>query len=228
MSPTCLRGHKPGADPSRHSPFQANQSTAALDGPCARPSDTHPTCLPLRRASPQSPCPARTRATTAPMHSLCACRTRCCSTRLHWRRRRRGRIWLRCDHLSPRNRAQCPCRDVGCRRFGRRKRKADAVGTTAVPFIVLHIEGSAGGDELLDHGRVAVRRGPDERSAPAEKSVAGLNGVRPMQSAQWPYPSLFCTSRAAPAAMSSSTTGVWPFIAAEMSAVSLPRCQLPG
>jgi hypothetical protein len=39
---------------------------------------------------------------------------------------------------------------------------------------------------------------------------------------------LFCTSRAAPAAMSSSTTGVWPFIAAEMSAVSLPRCQLPG
>jgi hypothetical protein len=40
----------------------------------------------------------------------------------------------------------------------------------AVPFIVLHIEGSAGGDELLDHRRVAVHRGRDERSVPAEKS----------------------------------------------------------
>ena len=189
-SPTASRGHKPGADPNRHSPLQADQPTAALDGPCARPSDTHPTCLPPRRASPQSPCPACTRATTAPMHSLCACRTRCCSTRLDRRRRRRERIWLRCDHCTPRNRAPCPCGDVGCRRFGRRTRKADAVGTTAVPVVVLHIEGSAGGDELLDHERLALRRGQDERGDPAEKSVAALNSVRPMYSAQRPYPSL--------------------------------------
>jgi hypothetical protein len=187
-SPTASRGHKPGADPSRHSPLQADQSTAALDGPCARPSDTHPTCLPPWRASPQSPCPARTRATTAPMHCLCACRTRCCSTRLHWRRRRRGRIWLRRAHRSPRHRAQCPCRDVGCRRFGRRTRKADAVGTTALPVVVLDIESGTGGDELLDHSCVALRRGRDERGVPAEKSAAAFNSVRPMQSAQRPYP----------------------------------------
>ena len=168
-SPTASRGHKPGAAPSRHSPT-ADQSIAAVDEPCALPPHTLPTCLPLRRARPQSPCPARTRATTAPVHGLCACRTRCCSTRLHRRRRRRERLWLRCDHRSPRNRAQCPCRDVGCRRFGRRKRNAVAVGTTAVPFAVLDIESGAGGDELLDHGRVAVCRGPDERSGPAEKS----------------------------------------------------------
>jgi hypothetical protein len=96
----------------------------------------------------------------------------------------------------------------------------------AVPFIVLHIEGSAGGDELLDHGRVAVHRGRDERSVPAEVSAAGLNSVRPMQSAQWPYPSFFWTSRAAPAPMSCSTMSVWPQDAAKMSAVSLPRNQL--
>jgi hypothetical protein len=226
-SPTASRGRKPGADPSRHSPFQADQPTAALDGPCARPSDTHPTCLPPRRASPQSPCPARTRATTAPMHSLCACRTRSCSTRLDRRRRRRERICLRCDHCTPRNRAPCPCGDVGCRRFGRRTRKADAVGTTAVPFVVLDIESDAGGDELLDHEREAVRRGRDERSVPAEKSVTALNSVRPMQSAQRPYPSLFWTSSPTPAAMSCSTTGVWPSNAAKMRAVSLPRSQLP-
>ena len=103
----------------------------------------------------------------------------------------------------------------------------DAVGTTAVPFVALDIESGAGGDELLDHGRVALRRGQDERSAPADKSVATLNGVRPMQSAQRPYPSLSWTSRAAPAAMSCSTTSVWPFDAAQMRAVSLPRSQLP-
>ncbi len=98
----------------------------------------------------------------------------------------------------------------------------------AVPFVVLDIEGSAGGDELLDHERVAVHRGQDERSVPAEKSVAALNGVRPMLSAQRPYPSLSWTSSPAPAAMSCSTTGVWPFNAAQMSAVLLPRNQLPG
>ena len=103
-----------------------------------------------------------------------------------------------------------------------------AVGTTAVPFIVLHIESGAGGDELLDHERVDPRRGTDKRSAPAEMSVATLNGVWPMQSAQWPYPSLPWTSSPAPAAMSCSTTGVWPFIAAKMSAVLLPRSLLPG
>jgi hypothetical protein len=181
------RGHKLGAAPSRHSPT-ADQSIAALDEPYALPPHTLPTCLPHRRARPQSPCPARTRATTTPMHSLCACRTRCCWTRLHRRRRRRAQKWLRCDHRSPRNRAPCPCRDVGCRRFGRRKRNADAVGTTAVPFVVLDIESSAGGDELLDHGRAAPRRSQDERSDPAKKSVAALNSVRPRQSAQWPYP----------------------------------------
>ena len=85
----------------------------------------------------------------------------------------------------------------------------------------------AGGDELLDHACVALRRGRDERSGPAEKSVAALNGVRPMQSAQRPYPSLFWISSLAPAAMSCSTTGVWLFDAAKMSAVSLPRSQLP-
>ena len=58
----------------------------------------------------------------------------------------------------------------------------------ALPFVVLDIESGAGGDELLDHGRVAPRRGQDERSVPAEMSVAGLNGVQPMQSAQRPYP----------------------------------------
>jgi hypothetical protein len=33
----------------------------------------------------------------------------------------------------------------------------------------LDFEGGAGGDELLDHERVALNRGPDERSIPAEK-----------------------------------------------------------
>ena len=99
----------------------------------------------------------------------------------------------------------------------------DAVGTTALPVVVLDIVSRAGGDELLDHERVALRRGTDERSVPAEKSVAALNSVRPMQSAQGPYPSLFWTSSLAPAAMSCSTTGVWPFHAAKMSAVFLPR-----
>ena len=59
-------------------------------------------------------------------------------------------------------------------------------------MIVLDIESRAGGDELLDHERVALQRGPDERSVPAGKSVAGLKSVRPMQSAsqsdQGPYP----------------------------------------
>jgi hypothetical protein len=102
-----------------------------------------------------------------------------------------------------------------------------AVGTTALPFAVMDVEGSAGGDELLDHEPVALRRGPDERGVPAKKSVAALNSVRPMKSAQRPYPTLFWTSSPTPAAMSCSTTGVRPFIAAEMSAVSLPRSQLP-
>ncbi len=91
----------------------------------------------------------------------------------------------------------------------------------------MEIESGAGGDELLDHRRVALRRGQDERGVPAENSVAGLNSVRPMQSAQRPYPSLFWTSSLAPAAMSCSTMSVWPFDAAQMSAVFLPRCQLP-
>jgi hypothetical protein len=45
----------------------------------------------------------------------------------------------------------------------------------------LDIESRAGGDELLDHERVALHRGQDERSQPAEKSGAGLSSVRPMQ-----------------------------------------------
>ena len=97
----------------------------------------------------------------------------------------------------------------------------DAVGTTALPVVVLDIESGAGSDELLDHGRVALPRGQDERSVPAENSAAGLNGVRPMQSAQRPYPSLVLTSSPAPAAMSCSTMSVWPFEAAEMRAVVL-------
>ena len=97
----------------------------------------------------------------------------------------------------------------------------------AAPFVALDVESGAGRDELLDHERVAPTRGRDERSVPAEKSVAALNGVRPMLSAQRPYPSLSWTSSPAPAAMSCSTTGVWPHDAAKMSAVSLPRCQLP-
>jgi hypothetical protein len=100
----------------------------------------------------------------------------------------------------------------------------------AVPVAVLDIEGSAGGDELLDHRRVAFHRCQDERSAPAKKSVAALNSVWPMQSLQsahGPYPSLFWTSSPAPAAMNCSTTGVWPSDAAKMSAVTLPRSQLP-
>jgi hypothetical protein len=92
----------------------------------------------------------------------------------------------------------------------------------------LDIEGGAGGDELLDHERVALHRGPDERSEPAKMSVAGLSSVRPIQSAHGPYPSLSSTSRAAPAAMSCSTTSGWPLNAAKMSAVSLPRSQLPS
>jgi hypothetical protein len=96
----------------------------------------------------------------------------------------------------------------------------------AVPVVVSDIEGSAGGDELLDHERLALRRGQDERGVPADKSVAALNDVRPMQSAQRPYPSLPWTSSPAPAAMSCSTTSVWPFDAAQMSAVTLPRSQL--
>jgi hypothetical protein len=66
-----------------------------------------------------------------------------------------------------------------------------AVGTTALPFAVMDVEGSAGGDELLDHEPVALRRSQDERGVPAKKSVAALNSVRPMQSAQRPYPTLF-------------------------------------
>ncbi len=42
----------------------------------------------------------------------------------------------------------------------------------ALPFVVLDIEGGAGGDELLDHGCVALHRGPDERCAPATKAAA--------------------------------------------------------
>ena len=46
------------------------------------------------------------------------------------------------------------------------------------------------------------------------------------QSAQGPYPLLFWTSSFAPAAMSCSTTSVWLYIAAPMSAVLLPRTRL--
>jgi hypothetical protein len=67
----------------------------------------------------------------------------------------------------------------------------DAVGTTAVPFVFLDIEPGTGGDELLDHEPVALRRSQDERGFPAKKSFAALNSVRPMQSAQRPYPTLF-------------------------------------
>ena len=47
----------------------------------------------------------------------------------------------------------------------------------------MDIESRAGGNELLDHKRVALHRGQDERSVPAEKSVAELSSVRPMQPA---------------------------------------------
>ena len=92
----------------------------------------------------------------------------------------------------------------------------------------MDIEGGAGGDELLDHVRVALHRGRDERSErseSAEKSAAGLNknSVRQMQTPHGPYPMLFWTSSPAPAAMSCSITSVWPFDAAQMSAVLLPR-----
>ncbi len=111
-----------------------------------------------------------------------------------------------------------------------RMRAADADATSALPFVVLDIECGAGGDELLDHQRVALRRGRDERSEPAKKLVAGLNknSVRQMQTPHGPYPLLFWISSPAPAAMSCSTTCVWPFTAAKMSAVSLPRSQLQG
>jgi hypothetical protein len=130
--------------------------------------------VPASSASSSAVClPSPNAATTAPMDCLCACRTRCCSTRLRRRRRRRERLWLRRDHRSPRNRAPCPCRDLGGR-FGWRTRKAVAVGTRARPsVVVLDIEGGAGGDELLDHERVARHRGRDERSESAEKSAAG-------------------------------------------------------
>ncbi len=75
---------------------------------------------------------------------------------------------MRRDHPSPRDRAQCPCRDIW--RFGQHTRKAVAVGAQAAPIAALDIEIRAGGDELLDHERVAVRRGPNERSGPAETS----------------------------------------------------------
>ena len=58
-------------------------------------------------------------------------------------------------------------REVSCRV---EQRAADAVATRAVPVGVLDIEGGAGGDELLDHQRVALKRRPDERSFPAERS----------------------------------------------------------
>ena len=92
----------------------------------------------------------------------------------------------------------------------------------------MNIESRAGGNELLDHERLAVRRGQHERSVSAEKSVATLNSVRLMQSAQRQYALLFWTSSPAPAAMSCSTTSFWPFDAAKMSAVFLPRNQLPA
>ncbi len=95
----------------------------------------------------------------------------------------------------------------------------------------MDIESGAGGVELLDHKRVALKRGPDERSVPNEKSnpsAVGSDSARPIYSAQGPYPLQFWASRAAPAAMSCSTTSVWPFIAAKMSAVYLPRSQLQG
>jgi hypothetical protein len=57
------------------------------------------------------------------------------------------------------------------------------IGPRALPVVVLDIKVRAGGDELLDHERVAAKCGQDERSEPAGKSVAGLSSVRPMQSA---------------------------------------------
>jgi hypothetical protein len=51
-----------------------------------------------------------------------------------------------------------------------RMRAADADATRALPVVVLDLESGAGGDELLDHVRVALRRGRDERSESAERS----------------------------------------------------------
>ena len=84
-------------------------------------------------------------------------------------------------------------------------------GTRALPLAALDIESRAGSDELLDHERVALHRGQDDCSEPAEKSAAGLSTVRPMQSApqsaHGPYPSLLWTLRSAPASIRSATTG---------------------
>ena len=90
----------------------------------------------------------------------------------------------------------------------------------------MDIEWGAGGDELLDHQRVARLRGRDVRSESAEKSAAGLSSVRQTLTQHGPYPLLSWTSSAAPAATSCSTTSVWPSNAAAMSAVLLPRTRL--
>ena len=71
------------------------------------------------------------------------------------------------------------------------QRAADAVATRALPNVVLDIEFCCGGDELLDHLRVALHRGQDERSAPAERGSCPVSdGAQTMHSAQRALPSV--------------------------------------
>jgi hypothetical protein len=58
-------------------------------------------------------------------------------------------------------------------------------------------------------------------------AAVGSHSAQAIYSEQGPYPLLLWTSSPAPAAMSCSTMGLWPLDAAKMSAVSLPRSQLP-
>ncbi len=48
--------------------------------------------------------------------------------------------------------------------------------------LLLDIEAGAGGNELLDHERVTLPRGPDERSDPADESAAGSDIAHPLNS----------------------------------------------
>ncbi len=73
----------------------------------------------------------------------------------------------------------------------------------SVPTVVLDIEAGAGGNELLDHERLTLVRGEDERRAPAKK-VGSRLGYRTAVAVGYigPYPRLLLTSTPAPAAMS--------------------------
>jgi hypothetical protein len=51
-----------------------------------------------------------------------------------------------------------------------------------VPKVGLDIEAGAGGNELLDHERVTLCCGRDERSVPADELAAGSDSAQPLQS----------------------------------------------